>query len=176
MSDPFIGEIRLLPYSFAPLGWADCDGRQLSISENNALFALLGTAYGGNGQTTFGLPDLRGRVPLHQGTGPGLAPRNLGELGGSENVTLITSQMPAHSHAFSATSINANAAVPAPTNQFGDTGNDSFYTSDTQGATGTPTAPSMLLESGGSQPHENQMPTLTVRFCIATVGIFPSRP
>ncbi|HEX7339125.1 MAG TPA: tail fiber protein [Rhodanobacteraceae bacterium] len=175
MTTPFIGEIRLLPYSFAPLGWADCDGQLLGIANNAALFSLIGTTYGGDGVNNFALPDLRGRVPLHQGQGPGQTPRPLGEIGGSESVTLLTTQIPAHSHTFTATSADANAAVPAANNQLGKVAGDAIYTSDTQGAAGIATAPDMLAAAGASQPHENQMPSLTVRFCIATAGIFPSR-
>lgn len=176
MSTPFLGEIRLLPYTFAPRDWADCDGRLLSIAANSALFALLGTTYGGDGSKTFALPDLRGRVPVHQGSGPGLSPRSIGELGGSEEVTLLAAQMPAHSHAFNATSGSANASTPAANNQLGSVVSDTLYTDDVIGLTGIPTAPTMLTSQGGNQPHTNVMPTLAVRFCIATGGIFPSRP
>ncbi len=175
MTTPYLGEIRLLPFNFAPLGWADCDGSLFSIAENEALFSLLGTTYGGNGQTTFGLPDLRGRVPLHQGTGNGLSPRIIGQLGGKESVALTAAQMPAHSHGFNATSDNATANTPAANNQLGAVDGDTLYTSDIAGAQGFTTAPSMLAPAGASQPHDNLMPTLTVRFCIATQGIYPSQ-
>lgn len=175
MSTPFLGEIRLLPYTFAPQGWADCDGRLLSISDNDALFVLLGTTYGGDGQSTFAVPDLRGRVPVHQGSGAGLTMRVLGELGGSEEVTLLAAQMPAHSHSFNATSGSANASTPAANNELGSVVSDTLYTDDVIGLTGIPTAPTMLTPQGGNQPHTNVMPTLVVRFCIATAGIFPSR-
>lgn len=175
MTTPYVGEIRLLPYSFAPVGWLDCDGRLLSISEYELLYALLGTLYGGDGQTTFGLPDLRGRVPLHVGTGQGLTPRTLGELGGTETVTLTPGQMPAHSHAYAATSATAGSSTPGASVQLGAVNGDTVYTSDITGLTSADMAANMITPSGGSQPHDNTMPTLTVRFCIATDGVFPSQ-
>lgn len=175
MSTPFLGEVRLFPYTFAPEGWADCDGHLLAIAQNDALFALLGTTYGGDGQSTFGLPDLRGRVPLHQGHGAGLSPRVTGETGGRESVTLSTAQIPAHSHGWSATSAPVNAATPATGNQLGTLSDDSFYTGDITGLADFVMADTMLSSSGGRQAHDNLMPTLTVRFCMALEGIFPSR-
>lgn len=175
MTTPYLGEIRLLPFNFAPQGWADCDGSLLGIAENETLFALLGTTYGGNGTTNFGLPDLRGRVPLHQGTGNGLSTRVMGQLGGSESVALTSAQMPAHSHGFNATSAGATANTPAANNQLGAVDGDTLYTSDIAGAQSFTTAPSVLAPAGASMPHDNLMPTLTVRFCIATLGIFPSQ-
>lgn len=175
MTTPYVGEIRLLPYSFAPAGWLDCDGSLQSISNYQLLYTLLGTLYGGDGQTTFGLPDLRGRVPLHMGTGQGLTPRTLGELGGTETVTLTPGQMPAHSHPYAATSATAGSSTPGPGVQLGAVSSDPVYTGDITGLGSADLAASMIAASGGSQPHDNTMPTLTVRFCIATDGVFPSQ-
>jgi len=175
MSTPYLGEIRLFSYNFAPAGWADCDGQLLAIAQNEALFALLGTTYGGDGQTTFGLPDLRGRVPLHQGHGVGMSPRVMGQTGGKESVALTSAQIPAHSHNWRATSEIANATAPADDNQLGALSGDTFYTGDITGLDEFATAPTMLSTAGGDQPHDNLMPTLTVRFCMALEGIFPSR-
>lgn len=169
MSSPFLGEIQMFGFNFAPRGWAFCDGQLLSIAQNTALFALLGTTYGGNGQTTFGLPDLRGRVPLHRGQGPGLTNRTLGELSGSENVTLLTTQMPAHNHLLACNSDDPNAGSPA--GKFPASSTSPIYAS-TSNSNMAPTAVSL---AGGNQPHPNMQPYLTVNFCIALEGIFPSR-
>ncbi|MFN2608075.1 MAG: phage tail protein [Acidimicrobiales bacterium] len=169
MSDPFIGEIRMFGGNFAPRGWALCNGQLLSISQNTALFSLLGTTYGGNGQTTFGLPNLQSRVPMHAGQGPGLSPRTLGEVAGEESVTLTTTQMPAHGHLASGTNTAGAATRPG--------GNVPAATS--AGAYGpSPTDPmngSFIASAGGSQPHDNMSPYLVVNFIIALEGIFPSR-
>jgi microcystin-dependent protein len=169
MSDPYIGELRLFPYNFAPRGWAFCQGQLLSIAQNTALFSLLGTTYGGNGQTTFGLPDLRGRVPISSGQGPGLSPYALGQTGGVESVTLTTPQLPAHNHSVnassSATSKNPSGAEPAFTG-----GGSSYGT-----ANDLTMSPSMIGNTGGSQPHPNIQPYLTLNWCISLVGIYPSR-
>ena len=173
MSEPFLGEIRMFGFNFAPNGWALCAGQLLPISQNSALFALLGTYYGGNGQTTFGLPDLRGRVPLSFGQGPGLSNYNLGQVGGEENHTLITNEMPMHNHGVSASQA-ANATSPAgafPSNDARSPVN--IYSSATDG---TQMNPQMIGLAGGSQPHNNLQPYLAVNFCIALQGIFPSRP
>ena len=175
MSTPYLGEIRLLPYTFAPVGWADCDGSMLSINDNQALFALIGTTYGGDGQITFGLPDLRGRVPLHQGQGQGLSVRVIGEIAGYESVSLTANQLPAHTHSFSATSAAANATAPGGNVQLGALSGDVMYTSDITGSASVSPAPTMISSAGNSAPHDNTMPTLTVRFCIATQGIFPTQ-
>ena len=168
MTDPFIGEIRLFPYNFAPRGWAFCNGQVLSIAQNTALFSLLGTTYGGNGQTTFALPDLRGRVPVSSGQGPGLSNYSLGQVGGTESVTLNTNQMPAHNHQVN---VNAGGATTSRANgNFPSTGGS--YNSATDGSTFNPNA---VSNTGGNQPHENVQPYLTLNFCIALEGIFPSR-
>lgn len=174
MSTPFLGEIRLFGFNFAPVGWWLCDGSLLSIAEYDALYALLGTQFGGDGINTFAVPDLRGRVPLHQGTGRGLTPRVTGQLAGTESVTLNTAQLPTHSHPFVAATSIATLNAPGNTAEFGGLGTDTMYS-----ATGTPNTVSPISTSisfaGGCQPHDNTMPTLTASFCIALAGIFPSQ-
>jgi microcystin-dependent protein len=175
MSTPYVGEIRLFPYTFAPVGWQLCDGSLLGISDNEVLYTLIGTTFGGDGISTFGVPDLRGRIPLHQGTGPGLTPRVMGELGGSESVTLISAQMPTHTHNFAATSSVASINAPGATAELGGLSTtDTMYTSTVTGS-GAATNNAAISQSGGNQPHENLMPTLTATFCIAVNGIFPSQ-
>jgi microcystin-dependent protein len=176
MSEPFIGEIRMVGFNFAPRGWALCNGQLLSIAQNTALFSLLGTTYGGNGQTTFALPDLRGRVPLHQGQGPGLTPRTIGESSGTETVTLLSSQMPAHNHTLAA--FNSPGSLDTPTGNVianivdPNTGGPATLFSATADTTMNPAS---IGISGGNQPHENMQPYLCVNFVIALEGIFPSR-
>ncbi len=172
MSEPFIAEVRIFPYTFAPRGWANCDGQLLPISQNTALFALVGTTYGGDGRTTFGLPNLKGRGAMHPGRGPGLTSRRLGERGGVEQVTLTGAQMANHTHAMRCT--------PAPGDQPGPAGNT--FARALGGATPylasanlVDLADQALLPAGGGQSHLNQQPFLTLRFCIALQGIFPSR-
>jgi len=172
---PYLGEIRLLPFGFAPVGWQDCDGSLLSIAENDALFVLLGTTYGGDGVSTFAVPDLRGRLPVHRGTGRALSPYVLGQTAGSEAVTLITANLPAHTHAVQATSAPASTGAPSGTAELGTISGDTMYTSDITGLTAHPAATSMLSTAGGNQAHDNTMPTLAVRFCIALAGVFPSQ-
>lgn len=170
MSEPFIGEIRIVPYNFAPLGWADCNGQLLSIAENDALFALIGTTYGGDGQTTFGLPDFRSRVIM------GVSNNHvLGEMGGEETHTLITSEMPAHNHLMSADNDQAGV-TPTPTQGVYAT-LSSAGRSDRAYATAANTTanPSMIQPVGGSQPHDNRMPYLGMRAIIALQGVFPPR-
>jgi microcystin-dependent protein len=177
MSTPFIGEIRIFPYvRGAPVDWQVCDGSLLSISEYEALYQLIGTTYGGDGQSTFAVPDLRARVPLHQGQGPGLSAYALGQTAGSETVTLTVQQMPSHFHNIIASTAPAAFDSPAGTLPAAvvDPAVDQFYTPD---ATGTATnfPASTVSLTGGNQPHDNTAPTLTLRYCIATVGIFPSQ-
>lgn len=174
MSEPFLGEIKMFGGNFAPRGYAFCNGQLLAISQNTALFAILGTTYGGNGQTTFALPDLRGRAPMHQGQGPGLSNRSLGESGGAESVTLTVSQMPQHNHLATPNNRTANvqdpvAGVPgrAPDGSF-------FYRNAPDPAQG-PMDPGFISVAGASQPHGNMPPFLAVSFIIALQGIFPSR-
>lgn len=169
MTDPFVGEIRALGFNFAPRGWAKCEGQLLPISQNTALFSLLGTMYGGNGQTTFGLPDLRGRVAMHSGQGPGLSDRVQGEASGSEAVTLITAQLPAHSHAIASTAGDQTTDRPGPSAGFAKGGAYATAADATlETAMGTTAV-------GGSQPHPNLQPYLVLNYCIALQGIFPSR-
>ncbi len=166
--DRFIGEIRMFGGNFAPNGWALCHGQLMAISENDALFNLIGTTYGGDGQTTFALPDLRGRVPIHQGQGPGLSRRVMGESLGSESVTLTPAQLPAHAHPIAATG-TATLSSPNGT-RYGDTGANGTYV-DT--ATNAQFAAQASASAGGSQPHDNMMPFQCVNFIIALEGIFP---
>jgi microcystin-dependent protein len=179
MAEPFLAQIATFPFNFAPRGWALCNGQLMSISQNTALFSLLGTTYGGNGTSNFALPNLQGSVPLGAGQGPGLSLYDLGESGGTTDITLLTSEMPIHTHFVNATtdrgnSTSASGNVPAT------------------GAAGTPQKPTVaklystnapntqlnspaLSVAGGSQPHNNMQPYLTLNFCIALLGIFPSR-
>ena len=171
MSEPFVGEIRMFAGNFAPRGWAFCDGQLLAVSQNDALFSLLGTIYGGDGRTTFGLPDLRGRIPLHQGTGPGLSPRPLGSKGGAENVTLTTNQLASHTHDWNANTEPATGSAPAG-KVTAQAASPRIYSNQDQGAD---FASTVIANTGGSQPHTNLMPTLCINFIIALVGIYPSR-
>jgi len=171
MANPFIGEIRMFGFTFPPQGWHLCDGSLLSIAEYDTLYALLGTTYGGDGQVTFGVPDFRGRIPVHQGQGPGLSQYILGELTGTEDVTLTLQQIPSHTHSF-LTSNNGGRTTTA-TNNFLASGEDDIYTQDTSSALVGLTG--VVTPDGGNQPHTNLQPNLCVNFCIALVGIFPSR-
>jgi microcystin-dependent protein len=177
MSTPYIGEIRMFGFGTrgAPNGWQACDGSLLPISEYDALFALVGTTYGGDGQTTFGVPDLRGRLPIHQGTGPGLSTYVIGQEAGTETVTVLPTQMPAHTHTAIATTGAATTGTPGTSVIPGAVANQTMYVTDTTGGTPFTQAANAVTQAGGSQPHENRMPTLTVQYCIATQGIFPSQ-
>jgi len=174
MSTPYIGEIRLFGFSRLPVGWQPCDGTLLPISQYDTLFALIGTTYGGDGQSTFGVPDLRGRVPLHQGQGQGLTNRIIGEMAGVESVTLVPTNMPAHNHGLQATTLAANAVAPNANTELGALSGDTMYATDL-GVASVATAPGSTTPAGNTQPHDNTMPTLTVQFCIALEGIFPSQ-
>jgi len=167
MSNPFIGEIRVFGFNFAPRGWAMCNGQLLAISQNTALFSLLGTTYGGNGQTTFALPYLRSRVAIHNGQGPGLSSYVMGQTAGVENVTLLVSEIPQHTHAVQCSTDDGNSGVP--TNNFPAAFGQPIYTTTPNSVAGQ-TAP-----AGSNLPHTNVQPYLTVNFCIALQGIFPSR-
>lgn len=175
MSQPFIGEVRLFGFSRTPQGWLPCDGTLLPISQYDVLFTLIGTTYGGDGNTTFAVPDLRGRVPLHTGPAPGLSNRPIGQLGGSESVSLTAAQLPRHSHAFTATTLTASAATPGPTLGLGALAGDTMYVSDLSGATAAAMSPQSTTVAGGTQAHPNVMPTLAVQYCIASEGIFPTQ-
>jgi microcystin-dependent protein len=174
MSDPFVAEIRIFPFNFPPTGWAFCNGQLLPISQNTALFSLLGTMYGGNGQTTFALPDLQDSAPMQQGQGPGLSERFQGANAGEPFVTLITSEMPAHSHAAFGTTTEADQASPSG-NVWGtavsDHGEFPYYAASATAAMD----PRCLQLAGGGLPHNNMHPYLTLSFCIALQGIFPPR-
>jgi microcystin-dependent protein len=171
VSEPFIGEIRLFPYDFAPRGWAFCNGQLLSISQNTALFALLGTTYGGDGRVTFALPDLRGRVAVSSGEGPGLSAYELGGAGGVESVTLSEAELPAHTHPVSVN--GASSGSSKPTNRY--LGRASGATAYASSSNGTTLNPDAVVPAGGSQPHENRPPHLALNYCIALAGLFPSR-
>lgn len=170
MSEPFVGEVRMFAGNFAPRGWAFCDGQLLAVSQNDALFSLLGTIYGGDGRTTFGLPDLRGRIPIHAGHGPGLSERRLGARSGAENVTLTVNQLPGHSHRMQASSQAGGEALPE--NRVLAQSDAAFYGVDEPFARMSNQAMSNV---GGSRSHTNEMPYLCVHFIIALVGIYPSR-
>ncbi|MCY1078456.1 phage tail protein [Archangium lansingense] len=173
MSTPFIGQIVMFAGNFAPRGWAFCQGQILPIAQNQALFSILGTTYGGNGQTTFALPDLRGRYPMQPGQGPGLSPRTLGEQGGSETVTLIANQMPAHNHTINVSSQDGDTETPVGTVLAADsTGGNLNYRGAPIDGTMNPAA---IGIAGGSQPHNNMSPFLCVNFIIALEGVYPSR-
>lgn len=175
MSTPYVGEIRLFGFNRVPNGWFRCDGSLQSIAEYEVLFILLGTTYGGDGQSTFGLPDLRGQLPIHFGRGPGLGQYVLGQAAGSESVTLTTAQMPQHNHTLVATPVTATANTPASTLELGGLNGDAMYVTDTTGATPFAMNPTVLTSAGGNQAHNNLMPTLTAQFCIAWAGVFPSQ-
>ena len=178
MADQFIAEIRRFPFFFAPKGWALCNGQLLPISQNTALFSLLGTTYGGDGKSTFALPDLQGRTPLQPGWGPGLSQYFQGEMGGSETVTLLESEMPAHSHPLQATAVPAGSNLPAGDRVLARSVGGNAYAAPLSGAapSAVQAAPGMLAPSGGSTPHNNMQPYLTVSYCIALQGVFPQRP
>jgi microcystin-dependent protein len=171
MSDPFVAEIRLFPFNFAPKGWAFCNGQLLPIAQNTALFSLLGTNYGGDGRTTFGLPNLQGASPVASGQGPGLSQRYLGELGGSASVTLISTEMPYHTHLVQASTQEAGARSPSGELFAAEVGVASYAT---PGA-GALLAGQAVGVAGGSQPHNNRPPYLALNFCIALQGVFPPR-
>ncbi|HJU61867.1 MAG TPA: tail fiber protein [Candidatus Binatia bacterium] len=177
MADPFVAEIRIFPFNFAPKGWAFCDGQILPISQNTALFSLLGTTYGGDGKSTFALPDLQGSVPIHPGQGPGLSLYDLGQTGGTESVTLIQSEIPFHTHIVGR-AFSGNGDTGSPVNN--------TWSSVPSGRgflntyhTGPPTAKmlaTLIQPAGGGLPHTNMQPYLTLNFCIALQGVFPARP
>lgn len=169
-SDPYIGEIMWVAFNFCPRGWANADGQILPISEYTALFSLLGTTYGGDGRTTFGLPDLRGRTLLHVGTGPGLSPYTLGQSGGQEQVTLTTNQMPMHSHSVNASEDRSDKKANGSILGSGAKIYDAPIVASTQ------LDASAIASTGANQAHENRPPYLVLRACIALTGLFPSRP
>jgi microcystin-dependent protein len=169
VGQPFVGEIRLFAGNFAPLDWAFCEGQLLSIAEFEVLFDLIGTTYGGDGQTTFQLPDLRSRVPVGQGTGSGLSTYVIGQNGGVESVTLTSNQIPSHRHAF----VGSGGGGSSPGGGLlGTPSGDAIYTS---GAVSGALAPAAVVSAGGSQPHENRMPCVAISYIISLFGIFPSQ-
>jgi microcystin-dependent protein len=172
VADPFVAEIRIFPFNFAPRGWAWCNGQLMPISQNTALFSLLGTTYGGDGKTNFALPDLTGRAPMHPGQGPGLSLHDLGEEGGTETVTLLESEIPMHNHTVSASL--ADAVERTPEGQLLATGVGIGQYS-TGGGGQTTLAPQAIGPTGGGLPHNNLQPYLTFYFCIALQGVFPPR-
>ena len=180
MSSPFVAEIRIFGFNFAPTGWAQCNGQLLPISQNTALFSLLGTFYGGDGKSTFALPNLQGAVPLGQGQGPGLSEYFLGQQAGSPFVTLIQSEMPAHSHNFVVTTTNGTTNAAA-TNQLGKGQSGNPVSGLGQARIFSNAAPGQMMNpqalgiAGGSLPHNNIMPSLVLNYCIALQGIFPPR-
>lgn len=172
--DPFVAEIRIFPFNFAPKGWAFCDGQILPISQNTALFSLLGTTYGGNGQSTFALPNVQGSAPMHPGQGPGLSLHDLGEVGGTEVVTLLQSEMPAHSHALMATVEDGTQGTLAAGITLASSVNGALYQKNIN-ANLANFNPQALGPAGGDAPHNNMQPYLTLSFCIALQGVFPPR-
>lgn len=173
MASPFVAEIRIFAGNFAPRGWATCDGQILPISQNTALFSLLGTVYGGNGQTTFALPNLQGSAPLHAGQGPGLSERFLGEQSGEQTVTLLVSELPSHFHgALATTGSNQDSPAANAWSSIGTTRSPPALYSNTAN---TQMSPLALAISGGSAPHNNMSPYLCLTFIIALQGVFPAR-
>lgn len=170
MTEPFLGQISIVGFNFAPRGWAQCNGQLISIAQNTALFALLGTTYGGNGQTTYALPDLRGRAPMAFGDGAGLTSRSLGEPSGQETVTLIGAQLPMHTHLLDANSARADRANAAGA-ALGAAADATYATT----APASTLAPNAVTQTGGSQPHNNMQPYLTLNIVIALEGFFPAR-
>jgi microcystin-dependent protein len=172
MADPFVAEIRIFPFNFAPKGWAQCNGQLLPISQNTALFALLGTTYGGDGKSTFALPNLQGLSPMHPGQGQGLSLRDLGEIGGTETVTLLVSEIPVHTHLI--------MTAPDDPAESSSAGGNSLARSSlniyTPAASLSPMAFETLSPAGGSLPHNNLQPYLALNYCIAMQGVFPPRP
>lgn len=173
MADPFVAEIRIFAFSFAPRGWAWCDGQLLPISQNTALFSLLGTTYGGDGKSTFALPNLQGSAPMHPGQGPGLSLHDLGETGGSQTVTLLESEIPFHNHTLRGNNTLAESGLPTGASIARQTFN-MFQTTTNQNL--VPMASQTLPLTGSSLPHNNMQPYLTFYFCIALQGVFPARP
>jgi microcystin-dependent protein len=173
MSDQFLAEIRIFPFNFPPTGWAFCDGQLMPLSQNTALFALLGTVYGGDGKSTFALPNMQGNAPMQPGQGQGLSLRDLGEMSGVESVTLLQSEMPSHTHNVRVSTEDGESLIPAANRILGRSVGGFAYQSS--GAGVQMMAPQALPPAGGGLPHNNMQPYLTLNFCIALQGIFPSR-
>ena len=173
MADPFVAEIRIVPFNFAPKGWAFCDGQILPISQNTALFSLLGTVYGGDGKSTFALPNLQGASAMHPGQGQGLSLRDLGQSGGAQTVTLLVSEMPVHAHTANAVSVLSTTAAPSNQTALARSVNGSAYAPG--GGAVQQLAPQALPIAGASLPHNNLQPYLTLNYIIALQGVFPPR-
>ena len=174
MADPFVAEIRIFPFNFAPKGWAQCNGQILPLSQNTALFSLLGTTYGGDGKSNFALPNLEGNAPMHPGQGPGLSLHDLGETGGTQFVTLLQSEMPLHPHTLRGNFNTADVFDPSPARSLARSDPGTLYQSNTS-ANLTQMAFNALTLAGGSLPHNNMQPYLTLNFCIALQGVYPPR-
>ena len=173
MSDQFLAEIRIFPFNFPPTGWAFCNGQIMPISQNTALFALLGTTYGGDGKSTFALPNLQGSAPMQPGQGQGLSLRDLGEMSGVEAITLLQSEIPVHTHGMRASPDPGDNTVPGPTISLAGASGGNIYSTTT---TNQMMAPQALPPAGGGLPHNNMQPYLALNYCIALQGIFPQRP
>jgi microcystin-dependent protein len=173
MANPFVAEIRIFPFNFPPKGWAFCDGQLLPLSQNTALFSLLGTTYGGDGKSNFALPNLQGSSPLHQGQGPGLSEYFLGESGGSDTVTLLQGEMAMHGHNLIGDVAQANTSTPGPSASYARSTPGNAYKNTTTSL--TPMSVNAIAPAGGDQPHNNLMPYLTLNFCIAMQGVYPPR-
>ena len=174
MADPFVAEIRIFPFNFAPKGWAFCDGQILPLSQNTTLFSLLGTTYGGDGKSNFALPNMQGNAPMHPGQGPGLSLHDLGETGGSETVSLLESEIPSHSHMVRASASPADNPGPAGHSLARIPSNATPYQTVTN-TNLTLMSDNAIAPAGGDQPHNNMQPYLTLNFCIALQGVFPPR-
>jgi microcystin-dependent protein len=171
--DPFVAEIRIFPFNFAPKGWAFCDGQILPLSQNTALFSLLGTTYGGDGKSNFALPNMQGNAPMHPGQGPGLSLHDLGETGGSDTVSLLESEIPSHSHALVGNAFTATLGAPSPTVDIAHPQGGNALIDVLTGLVNM--SDSTVAPAGGDQPHNNLQPYLTLNFCIALQGVFPPR-
>ncbi len=175
MSEPFLAEVRIVGFNFAPRGWAFCDGQILPINQNQSLYSLLGTTYGGDGRTSFALPDLRGRTPIHLGASNGGADHLLGQKGGEEGHTLSEAEMPIHNHTMRAVSDTADTGQVTGAFYAGSPGGTAVYTAQNPSTLNNPFNSANVLPAGGGQAHNNMQPTLALNFCIALQGLFPSR-